>query len=43
MHQVIETGLVKMPGWKYALSNSDIDDVVSYLQTIPVSAAPAGR
>ncbi len=43
MHQVIESGLVRMPGWKYALSNSDIDDVVSYIQTIPVSAAPAAR
>jgi mono/diheme cytochrome c family protein len=43
MHQVIETGLVRMPGWKYALSNSDIDDVVSYIQTIPVSAASAAQ
>jgi len=43
MHQVIESGLVKMPGWKYALSTSDIDDVVSYILTIPVSAATAVR
>ena len=43
MHQVIESGLVRMPGWKYALSNSDIDDVVAYIKTIPVSAAPASR
>lgn len=43
MHQVIESGLVRMPGWKYALSNSDIDDVVSYILTIPVSAAPAAQ
>jgi mono/diheme cytochrome c family protein len=43
MHQVIESGLVRMPGWKYALSNSDIDDVVSYVLTIPVSAAPAAQ
>jgi len=43
MHQVIETGLVRMPGWKYALSNTDIDDVVSYLLTVPVSAAPAAQ
>ena len=43
MHQVIETGLVKMPGWKYALSTSDIDDVVAYIMTIPVSTAPASR
>jgi mono/diheme cytochrome c family protein len=43
MHQVIESGLVKMPGWKYALSNSDIDDVVSYILTVPVSAATAAR
>lgn len=37
MHQVIETGLVKMPGWKYLLSKSDIDDVVAFIMTIPVS------
>jgi len=43
MHQVIESGLVKMPGWKFALSNSDIDDVVSYILTVPVSAATAAR
>ena len=43
MHQVIESGLVRMPGWKYALSNSDIDDVVSYIQTIPVSAVSAAQ
>jgi mono/diheme cytochrome c family protein len=39
MHQVIETGLIRMPGWKYLLSNSDIDDVVAYIMTIPVSSA----
>lgn len=43
MHQVIESGLVRMPGWKYALSNTDINDVVSYILTIPVSAAPAAQ
>src|ERR1700680_3777487 len=43
MHQVIESGLVRMAGWKYTLSNSDIDDVVAYIKTIPVSAAPASR
>ena len=43
MHEVIQNGLVRMPGWKYALSNSDIDDVVAYIKTIPVSDAPASR
>lgn len=43
MHQVIESGLVRMPGWKYALSGTDIDDVVSYILTIPVSAASAAQ
>jgi mono/diheme cytochrome c family protein len=37
MHQVIESGLIRMPGWKYLLSGSDIDDVVAYIMTIPVS------
>ena len=43
MRQVIENGLVKMPGWKYTLSKSDIDDVIAYIKTIPDPAAPAPR
>src|ERR1700680_2429002 len=43
MKEVIQNGLVKMPGWKYALKDSDIDDIISYVRTIPVSAAPASR
>jgi mono/diheme cytochrome c family protein len=43
MHEVIQNGLVLMPGWKYTLSSSDIDDVVAFLKTVPVSAAPASR
>jgi mono/diheme cytochrome c family protein len=43
MKQVIETGLVQMPGWQYQLSESDIDAIISYVRTIPVVAAPASR
>ena len=43
MRQVIENGLVKMPGWKYTLNKSDIDDLIAYIKTIPDPAAPAPR
>ena len=39
MREVIQNGLVKMPGWKYTLSNSDIDDVIAYVRTLPEPAA----
>jgi mono/diheme cytochrome c family protein len=39
MREVIMNGLVRMPGWKYALSSSDIDDVIAYVKTIPAPAA----
>jgi len=37
MKEVIQSGLVKMPGWKYTLKDSDIDDVIAYVRTIPAS------
>jgi len=40
MKQVIQTGLVKMPGWRYALSDSQINDVIAYIKTLPVVAPP---
>jgi mono/diheme cytochrome c family protein len=40
MHEVIGNGLVAMPGWKYTLTESDIDDVIAFVRTVPVSAAP---
>jgi mono/diheme cytochrome c family protein len=43
MKEVIQNGLVKMPGWKYALKDSDIDDVIAYVRTLPVQPAPAAR
>jgi mono/diheme cytochrome c family protein len=43
MKEVIRNGLVKMPGWKYTLKDSDIDDVIAYVRTLPVQAAPAPR
>ena len=41
MREVIQNGLVKMPGWKYTLSANEINDVIAYVRTLPVQAAPA--
>jgi mono/diheme cytochrome c family protein len=41
MKQVIQTGLVKMPGWRYTLNDSQIADVIAYIKTLPVVAPPA--
>lgn len=41
MKMVIQNGLVKMPGWKYALNDAQIGDVISYIRTLPVVAPPA--
>ena len=38
MKTVIENGLVKMPGWKYTLNASQINDVITYMKTLPVVA-----
>lgn len=43
MKQVIETGLVKMPGWRYTLSASEINDIIAYVRTLPEPAAPTTR
>src|SRR5258706_16016058 len=43
MKEVIQNGLVKMPGWKYTLKDADIDDVIAYVRTLPVQPAPAAR
>ena len=40
MKQVIQTGLVKMPGWRYALNDGQINDVIAYIRTLPVVAPP---
>ena len=41
MREVIMNGLVKMPGWKYTLSNNEISDVIAYVRTLPVQPLPA--
>jgi mono/diheme cytochrome c family protein len=41
MKTVIQNGLVKMPGWKYALNDNQISDVIAYIKTLPVVAPPA--
>jgi len=43
MKQVIQTGLVKMPGWRYTLSDSDISDVIAYVRTLPEPPAPTSK
>jgi mono/diheme cytochrome c family protein len=40
MKEVIQNGLVKMPGWKYALKDSDIDDIIAYARTLPLTVPP---
>ena len=40
MKQVIQTGLVKMPGWRYTLNDGQINDVIAYIKTLPVVAPP---
>ena len=40
MKQVIQTGLVKMPGWRYTLNDAQISDVIAYIRTLPVVAPP---
>lgn len=40
MKQVIQTGLVKMPGWRYTLNDNQIGDVIAYIRTLPVVAPP---
>ena len=41
MKEVIQNGLVKMPGWKYTLKDNDINDVIAYVRTLPVQPLPA--
>jgi mono/diheme cytochrome c family protein len=43
MKEVIQSGLVKMPGWKYTLKDSDIDDVIAYVRTLPEPPPPTTR
>jgi mono/diheme cytochrome c family protein len=43
MKQVIETGLVKMPGWRYTLSASEINDIIAYVRTLPEPPAATTR
>lgn len=40
MKTVIQNGLVKMPGWKYTLNDSQINDVIAYIKILPVVAPP---
>ncbi len=40
MKMVIQDGLVKMPGWKYTLNDSQISDVIAYIKILPVVAPP---
>jgi mono/diheme cytochrome c family protein len=40
MKQVIQTGLVKMPGWRYTLNDGQINDVIAYIKILPVVAPP---
>jgi mono/diheme cytochrome c family protein len=43
MRAFILTGGPDMPGWKYYLSSTDIDDIIAYARTVPEPAAAASR
>jgi mono/diheme cytochrome c family protein len=43
MKEVIQNGLVRMPGWKYALKDSDISDIIAYVRTLPEPPPPTSR
>src|ERR1700754_4449481 len=43
MKQVIQTGLVKMPGWRYTLNDNQIADVIAYIRTLPVVEPPPAK
>jgi mono/diheme cytochrome c family protein len=43
MKEVIQNGLVKMPGWKYTLKDSDINDVIAYVRTLPEPPPPTTK
>jgi mono/diheme cytochrome c family protein len=37
---IIQTGTAHMPGFKYGLTSSQLDDLLSFLKTVPASAQP---
>jgi mono/diheme cytochrome c family protein len=43
MKEVIQNGLVKMPGWKYALKDNDINDIIAYVRTLPEPPPPTNK
>jgi mono/diheme cytochrome c family protein len=43
MKEVIQNGLVKMPGWKYTLKDNDINDIIAYVRTLPEPPPPTNR
>jgi mono/diheme cytochrome c family protein len=43
MREVIQNGLVRMPGWKYTLKDQDISDVIAYVRTLPEPPPPTSK
>jgi len=43
MKEVIQNGLVKMPGWKYTLKDNDINDIIAYVRTLPEPPPPTNK
>jgi len=43
MREVILNGLVRMPAWKYTLSNTDVTDIIAYVRTLPEPPAPTAK
>jgi len=43
MREAILNGLVRMPAWKYTLSNNDVSDIIAYVRTLPEPPAPTAK
>ena len=43
MREVILNGLVRMPAWKYTLSNQDVSDIIAYVRTLPEPPPPTAK
>ena len=43
MREYITNGTPRMPAFKHYLKPDEINDIIAYVRTVPVAAAPAGQ
>src|ERR1700710_268098 len=43
MRDAIKNGIVRMPAWKYTLNDSDINDIIAYVRTLPEPPPPTTK